>query len=68
MAKDKLDLKGLSDQELKEKISEEQLRLKKITFSHAITPIENPMSIRSLRRQIAQLKTELRKRELGAQA
>ncbi|MCF6405786.1 MULTISPECIES: 50S ribosomal protein L29 [Chitinophaga] len=68
MAKDKLDLKGLSDQDLREKISEEQLRLKKITFSHAITPIENPMSIRSLRRQIAQLKTELRKRELGAQA
>ncbi|ACU59119.1 LSU ribosomal protein L29P [Chitinophaga sp. YR627] len=68
MAKDKLDLKGLSDQELKEKLSEEQLRLKKITFSHAITPIENPMSIRSLRRQIAQLKTEQRKRELGAKA
>jgi large subunit ribosomal protein L29 len=68
MAKDKLDLKGLSDQDLREKISEEQLRLKKVTFSHAITPIENPMSIRSLRRQIAQLKTELRKRELGAQA
>lgn len=68
MAKDKLDLKGLSDQDLREKISEEQLRLKKITFSHAITPIENPMSIRSLRRQLAQLKTELRKRELGAQA
>lgn len=65
MANEKLDLKGLSEQELKEKISEEQLRLKKITFSHAITPIENPMSIRSLRRQIAQLKTELRKRELG---
>ena len=65
MAKDKLDLKGLSDQDLREKISEEQLRLKKITFSHAITPIENPMSIRSLRRQIAQLKTEQRKRTLG---
>ena len=68
MVKEKLDLKALSDQELKDKISEEQLRLKKITFSHAITPIENPMSIRSLRRQIAQLKTEQRKRELGAQA
>lgn len=65
MVKEKLDLKTLSDQELKDKISEEQLRLKKITFSHAITPIENPMSIRSLRRQIAQLKTEQRKRELG---
>jgi large subunit ribosomal protein L29 len=65
MVKEKLDLKAFSDQELKDKISEEQLRLKKITFSHAITPIENPMSIRALRRQIAQLKTEQRKRELG---
>ncbi|GAA3942322.1 50S ribosomal protein L29 [Chitinophaga oryziterrae] len=65
MVKEKLDLKGLSEQDLRAKISEEELRLKKVTFSHAITPIENPMSIRSLRRQIAQLKTELRKRELG---
>jgi len=65
MAKVKLDLKTLSEQDLKDKISEEQLRLKKITFSHAITPIENPMSIRSLRREIARMKTELHKRELG---
>ncbi|HEU4552623.1 MAG TPA: 50S ribosomal protein L29 [Chitinophaga sp.] len=65
MAKVKLDLKSLSEQDLKDKIAEEQLRLKKITFSHAITPIENPMSIRSLRREIARMKTELHKRELG---
>ena len=65
MAKVKLDLKSLSEQDLKDKISEEQLRLKKITFGHAITPIENPMSIRSLRREIARMKTELHKRELG---
>ncbi|RAJ87463.1 large subunit ribosomal protein L29 [Chitinophaga dinghuensis] len=65
MAKEKLDLKSLSEQELKEKISAEQLRLKKMTFGHAITPIENPMSIRSVRRDIARMNTELRKRELG---
>lgn len=65
MPKAKLDLKGLSDQDLKEKLSEEQVRLKKITFSHAVTPIENPMSIRFMRREIARMQTELRKRELG---
>ncbi|UYQ93689.1 50S ribosomal protein L29 [Chitinophaga horti] len=65
MAKAKLDLNGLSEQELKEKISEETLRLKKVSFGHAITPIENPMSIRGIRRDIARMKTELRKRELG---
>lgn len=65
MPKAKLDLKGLSDQDLKDKLSEEQVRLKKITFSHAVTPIENPMSIRFMRREVARIQTELRKRELG---
>lgn len=65
MPKAKLDLKSLNDEDLREKISEEQLRLKKMTFSHAITPIENPMSIRSLRREIARLRTEQHKRALG---
>ncbi|MGN7721286.1 50S ribosomal protein L29 [Chitinophaga sp. 22620] len=61
----KLDLKSLSDQDLKEKLSEEALRLKKITFSHAVTPIENPMSIRFMRREIARIQTEIRRRALG---
>ncbi|RPE09651.1 50S ribosomal protein L29 [Chitinophaga lutea] len=65
MPKAKLDLKSLSDQDLKEKLSEESLRLKKITFSHAVTPIENPMSIRFMRREIARIQTELRRRALG---
>ena len=46
-------------------IEETDLRLKRMTFSHAITPIENPMSIRILRREIARLKTQQRKLELG---
>ncbi|WP_346318857.1 50S ribosomal protein L29 [Chitinophaga sp. YIM B06452] len=61
----KLDLKSLSDQDLKDKLSEESLRLKKITFSHAVTPIENPMSIRFMRREIARIQTEIRRRALG---
>lgn len=65
MPKAKLDLKGLSDQDLKDKLSEEQVRLKKITFSHAVTPIENPMSIRFMRREVARIQTELRRRALG---
>jgi large subunit ribosomal protein L29 len=65
MAKEKLELKGLSEQDLREKISAEELRLKKISFSHAITPIENPMIIRGVRRDIARMNTELRKRQLG---
>jgi len=35
-------------------------------FSHAITPIENPMAIRTLRKELAKLKTALRSKQLGA--
>ncbi|HAK12086.1 MAG TPA: 50S ribosomal protein L29, partial [Chitinophagaceae bacterium] len=31
----------------------------------AISPLENPMTIRGLRRDIARLKTELTKKEMG---
>jgi large subunit ribosomal protein L29 len=58
-------IKGLNDTELKAKIKEDELRLKKLSFAHAMTPLENPVSIRSLRKDIARLKTELRKKELG---
>ena len=58
-------LKDLNENDLKARIKEDQLRLKKLEFAHAISPLENPMSIRGLRKDIARLQTELRKRELG---
>jgi large subunit ribosomal protein L29 len=58
-------LKDLSVTDLKARIDEDQLRLKKLEFAHAISPLENPMSIRGLRKDIARLKTELKKKELG---
>ena len=58
-------LKEMSEADLKARIQEDELRLKKLEFAHAISPLENPMSIRDLRRDVARLKTELRKRELA---
>ncbi len=58
-------LKDLNVTDLKAKISEDQLRLKKLEFAHAISPLENPMNIRGLRRDIARLQTELKKKEMG---
>lgn len=53
----------LNDADLKLRIKEEELRLKKLTFAHALTPLENPVSIRALRRNIARLKTVLKQKE-----
>jgi large subunit ribosomal protein L29 len=58
-------IKDLSEADLKARIQEDELRLKKLEFAHAITPLENPMSIRSLRKDLARLKTMLRQRQLG---
>ncbi|HEV2482311.1 MAG TPA: 50S ribosomal protein L29 [Puia sp.] len=52
-------LKDLNESDLKARIQEDEQRLKKLEFAHAISPLENPMSIRSLRKDIARLKTAL---------
>jgi large subunit ribosomal protein L29 len=52
-------VKGLNESDLKARIQEDELRLKKLTFAHAISPLENPMSIRELRKDISRLKTFL---------
>ena len=59
-------LTGLSEADLTAKIKEDEKRMKKLTFAHAIAPLENPQSIRALRRDIARLKTQLRKTQIGA--
>jgi large subunit ribosomal protein L29 len=62
----KKSIHSLNEQDLQARIKEDELRLKKLEFAHAISPLENPMSIRTLRREIARLKTELKKKQLGA--
>ncbi|HYM94990.1 MAG TPA: 50S ribosomal protein L29 [Chitinophagaceae bacterium] len=56
---------GMNENDLKARLQEDQQRLKKIEFAHAISQLENPMTIRGLRKDIARLKTELKKRETG---
>jgi large subunit ribosomal protein L29 len=55
-------LKDQNESDLKARIQEDEQRLKKLEFAHAISPLENPMSIRSLRKDIARLKTALAQR------
>jgi large subunit ribosomal protein L29 len=59
------ELANLNMSDLQARKQEDSLRLKKLEFAHAISPLENPVSIRGLRRDIARLKTELTKRALA---
>jgi large subunit ribosomal protein L29 len=56
------EIKELTQEELQSRIAEEKAALTKLKFSHAVSAIENPMRIRSIRRTIAKLNTELNKR------
>ncbi|MFY9118449.1 MAG: 50S ribosomal protein L29 [Dysgonamonadaceae bacterium] len=58
------ELKELSERDLKEKLEAEKLALTRLRISHAITPLDNPSSIKHKRKEIARIYTELRAREL----
>ena len=58
------EIKALSLEELKERLSTETSSRQSLKFAHSISPLENPLRITQNRKVIAKLKTELRKREL----
>lgn len=59
------EIKDLTTEEIREKIETEKAALTKMKMNHAVSPLENPVLIRTTRRNIARLMTELRKRELN---
>jgi large subunit ribosomal protein L29 len=63
MAKTKFVFSELTTEELKDKLVEDKIRYRKLKFNHAISPLDNPLDIRVLRRDIARGYTELKKRE-----
>jgi large subunit ribosomal protein L29 len=58
----KMIISDLSTNDVREKIKEEKNLYTKLKLNHAISPVENPLKIRSTRKNIARLMTELTKR------
>jgi large subunit ribosomal protein L29 len=61
------EIRDLSEQEIRERIAEIQEELFRLRFRAATAELENPMLLRTLRRDVARLQTVLRQRE-GAEA
>ena len=59
------EVKELSIDELSEKLLSFQKELSELKMTHAISPIENPMQIKNLRRTIARINTELTARSVS---
>ena len=59
------EIKELTTKELIERIDTESTHLTRLKLNHAVSPLDNPLKIKEARKNIARMKTELRKRELN---
>lgn len=60
------EIKGLSTAELQEQLGKSKQAYSELKMAHALSPLENPLQIRSLRKSIARVATELTKRAKNA--
>lgn len=61
----KLEIKGLSVEELTAELDKMESHLYSLSFSNALSALENTSEIKVARRNVARIKTELRARELA---
>ena len=60
-----LELQEFSDADLASELNEIEVQYQKLRFDHAIKGLDNPLTLREVRRDIARLKSETRRRELA---
>lgn len=57
-----LELKEMSIEDLNAELTETQRQFRKLKFDHAIKGLDNPITLRGVRKDIARLKTEINRR------
>ncbi|MHB8261475.1 MAG: 50S ribosomal protein L29 [Bacteroidia bacterium] len=61
------DIEALTLTELKERVRDEKTSLTKMRMGHKTAAIENPMTLRTARKLVARLSTELTKKNKATQ-
>ena len=61
-----LELQDYSIEELNSELEQTEGQYQKLRFDHAIKGLDNPLVLREVRRDIARIKTEIRRREVAA--
>lgn len=59
-----IELKEFTTEELLNELKETEAQYGKMKFEHAIRGLENPLTLREVRRDLARMRTEVRRREL----
>ena len=61
-----LELQDFSDQDLATELADTEVQFQKLRFDHTIKGLDNPLRLREIPRDVARIKTEMRRRELAA--
>ncbi len=59
------EIKELTNKELLERLEAEKEHLVRMKLNHSISPLDNPLQIKEVRRNIARYATVLRQREIS---
>ena len=59
------EIREIATNELAERIEAEVANYNQMVLNHSISPLDNPVQIKKLRRTIARMKAELHQRELN---
>lgn len=60
-----IELQEFTLDELKAELGETQKQYQKLEFDHTLKGLENPLALKEVRRDVARMKTELRRREIA---
>ncbi|MDH3650584.1 MAG: 50S ribosomal protein L29 [Saprospiraceae bacterium] len=63
-SKKSIELQDFSKEDLLNELAETESQFQKMKFDHATKGLENPLVLREVRRDLARLKTEARRREV----
>ncbi|HEY3386029.1 MAG TPA: 50S ribosomal protein L29 [Saprospiraceae bacterium] len=61
-----IELGEMSDADLKAELTQINVQYQKLRFDHTIKGLDNPLTLRNTKRDIARLQTEIRRREVAA--
>jgi len=59
------EIKELNNKEIQERMNAEIEHIDRLKLNHSISPLDNPLQIKEVRRTIARFATELRQREIN---
>ncbi len=60
-----LELQNFTDEELQSELNDTVTQYGKMQLDHNVVGLENPLALREVRRDIARMKAEMRRRELA---